>query len=174
MLVSYIINIRCLSTGSYMIRVHTAVMRSQHRGTADRREDFPSRGSKDIFAFNIGSVPEYSRSALLCASKKWTGLRGNGGIGSRGKVPRGEKLTAAMTPGGRTNPISEERAAIARGEAAFCRLLLSTCQGRIPRLVENATSRRLWHTVRKIERVRVMRTTCTGDGCVLVEKRDKV
>lgn len=29
-------------------------------------------------------------------------------------------------------------------------------------------------TPRKIERVRVVRTACMGDGCVLTEKRDKM
>lgn len=70
-----------------------------------------------------------------------------------------------MTSGGRASPISEKRAATVSGEILFRRLVLSTRQGRIPRLVENTTSRRLWHAARKIERVPLMRTMYIGDGC---------
>lgn len=140
MFISYVTNIRFAHMLLHELRCRYAIAASR---IAER---IFSRAALKISSRSTSARSQSIPDRRYYAPLKWTGLRGSGndgGIDSRGKVPRGEKLTAAMTPGGRTNPISEERAATARGEAIFCRLPLSTCQGRIPRLVENATSRRL-------------------------------
>lgn len=57
MFASYVTNIRLAHT--FLHEPHAAAMRSQYRGTADRREDFLSRGFKDIpgsEVFPIGAI----------------------------------------------------------------------------------------------------------------------
>lgn len=113
MFVSYVTNIRFAHMLLHGLR---ACRRYAIAGIAAPRiaERIFSRAALKISSTSARSqsIPDRRYYAPL----KWTGLRSSGndgGIDSRGKVPRGEKLTAAMTPGGRTNPISEEGGATA-------------------------------------------------------------
>lgn len=133
----------------------------QYHGIMDRKEDFLSRGSKDIPLLGINSVLEYIRDRRYYASLKWTGLcssSDDGGIDSREKVPRGENSQCRWRreDGRVPSRKREPRDCTRRGFLSPSRLIYLSRP--------NSTSRRKYDkpaacdTSRKIECVCVMRT----------------
>lgn len=144
-----------------------------------------SSGPKDYPLLTFGIAIRWSiLDWRYYATPKWTGLSGvverrwrqrrwNGialvlWLGQfAGKIAEGRKIpVVTMTPpGGRASPIGR-KARRSRGRGS-CHLLLSTYQGRIPRLVENATSQRQRQAACGIEHARWNRIVCAYSRILL-------
>jgi len=140
MFVSYVTNIRLMHTllhEPHACRCYAIVLVPWIAGRI-----FSHAASK--ISLCSASTLEYPWSALLWVLK-WTGLAAaTMAVSIHEKKCRGGKIHCGDDAGRMgESRLGKESHATVHGVAFFRHLVLSTCQGRIPRLVENTTTRRL-------------------------------